>query len=287
MLNTFDNETRFYHRRLERQRHLKDMETFSNRLAWTEETTLSSMADALSGFPLEKTRHPSRPAGEPPKFTRRHKVLSVLCLLAVVAISSLAFHLGRDVGEHDLLVDAHEVESTTQDETEIRRKKIFSLILDWGLTPREVLNDTLSAPSRAFHWLVYEDDADNVEAIRTRFALSTLYYSTQNISAKQSWVVDNSWLSSYPVCLWYGVECHDYAHSTIGLVKALNLSSNGLTGTLPDELSLLELDCRSLDVSNNAITGTLPETLFAMKNLGEIFVAFMLIIPWLGSHDFS
>jgi hypothetical protein len=146
------------------------------------------------------------------------------------------------------------------------------------VTPREILKDSMSAPARALDWLVYEDmNTENVETMRTRFALATLYFETQKPSAGDSWTNDRHWLSSDPVCLWHGVECLD-EHTTTGLVKSLNLSSNGLTGTLPDEIGLLEADIRSLDVSNNAIAGTIPETLFLMKNLGK-FEGNICIIP--------
>jgi hypothetical protein len=269
MLNTFENEGRQHRRRLERQRHMRDMELLSNSLEWNgEDSRIVAIADGLVGNPLERTMQPAR--AQTPKLRRTYKLLAIAGLVVFAIILSLSFVLGKDVGEHETLIEVGESDSTTQpDPTEVGRKKIFSLILDWDITPRTVLEDSLSAPARAMEWLVTEESAtDQVETIRTRFILATLYFSTQNISAGKSWSVDTHWLSTYPVCLWHGVQCLD-EHNTIGLVKSLNLSSNALTGTLPHELGLLELDCNSLDVSNNAITGSIPETLFLMKNLGK------------------
>ena len=269
MLNTFENADRQHHRRLERQRHMRDMELLSNSLEWNiDGSRILAITDGLVGDPLERTMQPA--GAQTPKLRRAYKLLAIAGLVVFAMILFLSFVLGKDAGEHESLIEVEKSDSTTQyDVTEVRRKKIFSLILDWDITPRTVLEDNLSAPARAMEWLVTEDTAtDQVETIRTRFVLATLYFSTQNISAGKSWSDDTHWLSTYPVCLWHGVQCLD-EYTTIGLVKSLNLSSNALTGTLPHELGLLELDCTSLDISNNAITGSIPETLFLMKNLGK------------------
>jgi hypothetical protein len=267
MLNTFENADRQHRRRIERQRHMRDMEILSNSLEWNDEDSrIVAIVDGLVGNPLERTMQPA--SAQTPKIRRAYKLLAIASLVVFAIILPLSFVLGKNVGEHESVVEVGE-DSTQHDVTEVRQKKIFSLILDWGATPRTVLEDSLSGPARALEWLVNEDTAtDQVETIRTRFVLATLYFSTQNISAGKSWSVDTHWLSTYPVCLWHGVQCLD-EYTTIGLVKSLNLSSNALTGTLPHELGLLELDCSSLDVSNNAITGPIPETLFLMKNLGK------------------
>jgi hypothetical protein len=68
------------------------------------------------------------------------------------------------------------------------------------------------------------------------------------------------------ICFWYGITCVD-EDPEVGLVNGLNLSSNGLSNTLSNEIGLLGLDIRSLDLSNNAIGGLLPETLSKLKNL--------------------
>jgi hypothetical protein len=271
MLNTFENADRQHRRRVERQRHMRDMELLSNSLEWNaEDSRIVAIADGLVGNPLERATQLD--STHTPKLRRRYKLFALAGLVAVAIILPLSFVLGKDVGENESLIEVGESDSdsTTQHTvTEVRHTKILSLILDWDATPRTVLEDSRSAPARAMEWLVNEDTAtDQVETIRTRFVLATLYFSTQNVSTGKSWRVDTHWLSTYPVCLWHGVQCLD-EYSTIGLVKSLNLSSNFLTGTLPHELGLLELDCSTLDVSNNAITGSIPETLFLMKNLGK------------------
>ena len=117
-------------------------------------------------------------------------------------------------------------------------------------------------------WLVFIDrSTEEEETIRTRYVLSTLYFSTQNQGDSKKWSSDFHWLSSYPVCLWYGVECFN-EQGTIELVKSLNLSSNLLAGTIPDEIGLLGPEVQILDLSNNEISGTIPGTMSLLANLG-------------------
>ena len=73
------------------------------------------------------------------------------------------------------------------------------------------------------------------------------------------------------MCTWFGVDCMDdeFGQSSLGRVKMLNLSSNGLEGTLPEELGLLQLDIREIDVSDNSIGGSLPEKIFDLTNLSK------------------
>jgi hypothetical protein len=268
MLTTFENSHRLHQRREERERHVRAMETYSNGYYNPDESSMTAMVDALSGNPLEKTweSEETTQSSEPKKPRSRYTTLAI-SLIGAVVLSSTGFWAGLEVGDQDSIpkdigavVDA--------DKHRSRHSAMFSLILDWGITPRGTLEDPNSAQARAFNWLIQEDLAsENTETIRSRYALASLYFATQNASDGITWTSDQHWLSSYPVCLWHGVECLD-ERTTLGLVKSLNLSSNALSGILPDEIGLLELDIRSLDVSNNKLIGSIPETLSRMKNLG-------------------
>ncbi len=82
-------------------------------------------------------------------------------------------------------------------------------------------------------------------------ALVALYGSTNG----NSWRTKTNWLTSNAVCTWYGVSC------SLGHVLGLNLTNNGLQGTLPTELGNLT-SLRTLYLNNNAgLTGSLPSTL--------------------------
>lgn len=273
MLNTFENSTRHHLRRKERERHLRAMEEVSKRLDCHDESALFSMVDSLSGFPLEKEDTSTEPYSprKRSKWQRQWRLKVCAILLAILAVVFVVFRLGINFGKDDTAEPGKEW-SEQESGNESRHKQLFSLVLDWGVTPRQVLEDPRSAPGQAFQWLAGQDvPAENFETVRTRYALATLYFGTNHLrdnSSHTPWKESQHWLSSYTVCTWHGVECLD-DRTTIGLVKELNLSANGLVGTLPDEIGLLGLDIRSLDLSNNAILGTIPTTLSTMQNLGK------------------
>jgi len=267
MLNTFENADRHHLRRKERERHMALMESFANGSV-SDDQYLFGMADALSGFPLEKMQENDDGGAKPCKkqraqaFCKKHMLL--LMGVVMVLVASLCFRLGFDFGEHEELSDTKNVRSKG------RRHRLHALILEWGVTPVEVLDDEVSAPARALDWLAFEDNStDDVDALRTRFALATLYFATQQNADNTVWDKDDHWLSQYPVCLWHGIDCVEGHDLQLGLVETLNLSANGLSGYIPPELGLLQTDIKSLDLSDNSIKGSIPESLVLMQNLGE------------------
>jgi Leucine-rich repeat (LRR) protein len=273
MLNTFDNAERQHFRRQQRDHHLQAIDTidFAHPLfLCLEESNLILAADALVGVPLARQPpQPLRPADLGSSRRRRGKRTAMLVLgtvLATVLGLLFAFDLG---GGENLEAPV----TTTKDAGPgiARYNRLFSLILDWEVTPKSVLEENTSFAGQALQWLAYEDlTSENVETIRSRYSLATLYFSTTGNASTPSWNVTSHWLSSYPVCLWHGVDCLD-KENTIGLVQSLNLSANGLVGKLPPEIGLLQLDIRSLDLSSNSIEGTIPD-LSSLKNMQHLYL---------------
>ena len=97
-----------------------------------------------------------------------------------------------------------------------------------------------------------------------RSALVDLYAATGG----PGWLVSANWLSASHPCTWSGVSCGGPAGPVIGLL----LTSNGLTGTLPDSLSLLTA-VTSIDMSVNGLTGQLPSTLGALTAMQFLSLA--------------
>ena len=81
-----------------------------------------------------------------------------------------------------------------------------------------------------------------------RQVLIELYRSTNG----GAWTNNENWLSDKPVEEWYGVTTDGH-----GRVSELDLAGNGLTGTLPAKLLLIEW-MESLYLEDNALTGELP-----------------------------
>jgi Leucine-rich repeat (LRR) protein len=161
--------------------------------------------------------------------------------------------------------------------------RLFNLVLDWKYTPRSVLEDSTSPPALALQWLASPAGGGGGSTmeptLQTRFALAVFYYSTTTQTT--NWKHQQHWLSSFPVCLWYGIECLATDASTTERVQSMNLTSNGLKGSIPAEIALLDRECHVLDVSGNNIGGYIPD-LSGLQNLKSLYLgpnAFTSVIP--------
>ena len=265
MLTTFDNVRRQNARREERERHIRRMEAFAKSLEF-DDLPVCAMVDALSGGDLEKMPEPFTPRDS--KLGRRFRAAMMVCIMIAVIVISFVFGMNRGQNNAAMQVPPTWTKDADFDILSVRQKTFFALVLDWGFTSRERLEDPLSPAAQALDWLVYTDTKTNqLEAIRTRYALACLFFATQGSENEHQWIEDRHWLSSYPVCLWYGIECVNQRNE-IASVYSLNLSSNAMTGTIPPEIGMLGLDVHSLDLSYNLIGGSIPKTLFSLTNLG-------------------
>jgi hypothetical protein len=82
-----------------------------------------------------------------------------------------------------------------------------------------------------------------------------------SVTKGSEWLSSDHWLSSQPVCTWFGVQCDVNGH-----VTKLNLSSNALDGQIPPQLSNL-MYLQHLDLSNNHLTGSIPDSIGQLRKL--------------------
>ena len=286
MLSTFENAQRQHLRRTERERHLQylnQMDQFARSYEF-DEYSASALADGVSGFPLQKT--PQRSAVDRPCWKKNPILILIFSLF--ISLILIVFLVGVDFGEKEQTTIHGDAEyKINMEPTALRQNAVAALILDWGLTSAERLEDVSSPAALALEWLVYKDAVSVASpTIRTRFALASLYFATQNPALGKTWTSDRHWLSSSPVCSWYGIECLEI-NADIGLLRSLNLSSNALTGTIPDEIGLLGLDIRTLDISENNLTGTIPDSLFLLGQMRKSGGTFAFCSNPLPSHSVS
>ena len=79
--------------------------------------------------------------------------------------------------------------------------------------------------------------------------------SLYNATGGASWMESGGWLGDAAVGNWYGVDT-----DSIGRVTGLDLSRNGLSGQLPEELGRLSR-MTHLRIGGNALSGALPKSL--------------------------
>lgn len=114
-------------------------------------------------------------------------------------------------------------------------------------------------------WLEEYPTAITDPYLRTQLlGLATLYYAT---SGPFSWINNSSWLSNdTDDCVWYN-KAGDLACFADGTMVNLDLSQNGLDGTLPTILGSLTF-LGSLSLENNPnLTGTLISELGNLREL--------------------
>jgi Leucine-rich repeat (LRR) protein len=263
MLTTFDNAEKQHLRRKELERHIQIIASAgatSDLELYSDNPDLTAAADNVTGKPLNKAATSQEDVVIIQRRPRRPVIILVVAILVVITVlwsvvnSSLHSPYPTEI---------------KVDEVNTRYRRIFSLILDLQVTSRSTLEDKGSAQARALDWLANQDAATEIEDVRTRYSLATLYFSTHTNS---TWSNTKNWLSADQVCVWYGVTCNPNK-AKVTIVQELNLSANGLMGTLPEELSLLQRDCHVLDLSANAIGGAIPETMGqSLKNLKRLYL---------------
>ena len=82
-----------------------------------------------------------------------------------------------------------------------------------------------------------------------------------------NWVINNKWLGSEDHCTWYGVvEC-----SISSSVTKLALEANGLSGPFPLDLSNLK-DLDQLNLSSNSLTGAIPNDVCLKSTSNSLYI---------------
>ena len=103
-------------------------------------------------------------------------------------------------------------------------------------------------------------NCDENTTTRDKTALEELFHMTGG----QYWTNNTNWLSDAPLDDWYGVTT-----DAEGRITILDLSRNGLAGTLPAELGELT-HLTSLSFSENKLSGAIPVELANLSNLADL-----------------
>lgn len=112
---------------------------------------------------------------------------------------------------------------------------------------KKILLDDKSYTFSAYSWLMKNSDIQiyGESRIRQRFALASIYYATNE--GLNSWIRDDGWISDQDECSWTGVRCEN------GNIVGLNLTSNGLKGVFPMEITMLKKHLLSLELDDNEL----------------------------------
>lgn len=124
----------------------------------------------------------------------------------------------------------------------------------------------------AFDWLASDAflfDKYSTERIVQRYALGCLFYSTDGAN----WTNSDGWITNRDECNWYSLSSNLCDQN--GVITNIDLSYNGLSGVLPNELEYLT-GLQSIRISNgdpnHRIGGVLPHQLGALVHLEELII---------------
>ncbi|KAL7544225.1 hypothetical protein ACHAWF_007605 [Thalassiosira exigua] len=97
-----------------------------------------------------------------------------------------------------------------------------------------------------------------------RAVLEDFYYSAKG----SEWTDNSNWTDQYiEHCFWHGITCKD------GMVSAINLTNNGLSGKLDEGISNL-VNLEVLDVNDNDIKGNVPSSLGKLSKLHRLRLSY-------------
>lgn len=182
-------------------------------------------------------------------------------LSAIIGIAFFSFGIHSWSSSGDTKVDAERLHS------------LQSKIIENGLTSEVDITKPGSSQYHALQWLCSYDDSKidaEDEYMISRYIMAVLFYSLSSadkndVKPASGWKDQTGWMTSAGYCSWKGVRCID-GDLTNGKIKSITLDGNGLTGTLPTELTGLDY-LMIISLKNNQIGGTLPTELAQIKDL--------------------
>jgi len=285
MLHTFDNSEKSLSRRLERERQMQIMEAASAGAGFSEQDlhnagiddSSMSMSDhdaprgsiGLANYFLTENSREKR-------LTRLKELISTLRTfmfdkyLEIAIFVTLLFFLTIIAG---LVTTEKKLMLGPKSE---RHEAIKEHIIQMGLANEDDLNSR-TPQFNGLNWIANEDEAQldiHHEAFSQRYALSVIYYA-MNLGPSK-WESRLNWMTDKGICSWYGIECVRNDDELVQYddnrdVVVLNLTSNGMIGTIPTEIGLLR-NLTILDVADNEIGGLIPSEIFKLQELVKLYL---------------
>lgn len=129
---------------------------------------------------------------------------------------------------------------------------------------------------------VMQDYEQQVYKVRQRYVLALLYMATNG----ENWDEQYNFLSTFDECLWTSIYNPDsvgsYAEDEFnvrgaicndkGQIEKFAMWWNGMSGTLPHELSLFSDSLKELNIAGGSISGSIPSSLTKLTNLEALVI---------------
>jgi len=145
----------------------------------------------------------------------------------------------------------------------------FKNIIEKITPDADILSNSETPQAKAMAWSLEERTKYNIEVpvrVGVRYALATLYYATNG----DKWLNNTNWKSGHE-CLWNGVYC-DLDANNIVSVTILNLVTNNLDGSIPEEIGYIE-SLQRIELGSNQLVGPIPQTFSRLYELRTLSVS--------------
>lgn len=144
----------------------------------------------------------------------------------------------------------------------LRREELFLRTLR-QVSAQSVLTNPSRPQGKAYAFLVNYDPlfqgSCSTSGLLERYILMTLFFATGG----ETWSQQFRWCGGTQQCGWSGVTCSNH-----GAIVAIDLATNNLSGTIPEELFALS-QLQRLNLFANSLLGSIPN-LSTLYNLKEI-----------------
>mmetsp|Transcript_11042 Transcript_11042/g.16013 ORF Transcript_11042/g.16013 Transcript_11042/m.16013 type:complete len:910 (+) Transcript_11042:389-3118(+) len=170
----------------------------------------------------------------------------------------------------------------------LTEEDLKSLLGD-SIIKKATLSDPDTAESKAFNWILADsisaslatDSSYGPAKVTQRYTIVTLFHST---SSEDGWLENDGWMTPTHECSWHGIRCgaDDSVEDSDGMmdldgelkdrVTYIDLSENGLGGTLPEEMGAGLEYLGQLRLYDNSIGGKIPKSLFQLSNLHTLYL---------------
>ncbi|CAB9499503.1 Leucine-rich repeat-containing protein [Seminavis robusta] len=195
--------------------------------------------------------------------TNKRLSCSILAVLAGLVGGALA--VGLSVG-----FAANRKNNSSDERTPLIDPVLPAMTSDLDDTTIETIRtDPLSPEHKANRWVTLDPHLLSypAERIQVRFFLAATYYAT---NGDEDWYRNDLWMNySANECDWYTSHPTSPCDNENGTYAILNLTHNGLTGTMIREMTR---HLRILDLSYNKLAGPPPQFTLKHSNMQAVFL---------------
>eukprot|EP00547_Thalassionema_nitzschioides_P016852 CAMPEP_0194241774 /NCGR_PEP_ID=MMETSP0158-20130606/7527_1 /TAXON_ID=33649 /ORGANISM="Thalassionema nitzschioides, Strain L26-B" /LENGTH=551 /DNA_ID=CAMNT_0038976727 /DNA_START=62 /DNA_END=1713 /DNA_ORIENTATION=- len=196
---------------------------------------------------------------------RNQLLLSVALVILTIGITLLVVFASKNSTISD---DPTTSPTTMKDGIE---KSAFDLVISRSPQAEGKLLDQSTPQYEALRWVTEKAQFDpsfyTDYRLLQQYSLVTFFLSTGSIS---SWENHGGWLEASDECEWHGVECGAKGSGFENMVTRIQLTSNGISGSLPNDLAILSSSLSSLVLEDNSLSGAIPDDIGQLMLLTDL-----------------